>query len=312
MAVPLASRDELLDLLRAARPIPPQRADDAGRQLATTGERRVGDLLPFGRDDRVLPGGDAERVELGLGEAQARDQFLGRVRGEQAFDEVGRAFLERAARSAVGVAFDPAVIRVERVGGHAGQLERPGVDPGRVAVAALEEDRPIRHDPVEIVAVWDAAREVGHRPAVAADPRLVRVRGGVRRDRRQVGVQPARIGQVAAQPADAGTHRVDVGVPETRRHRSAAQLDDTGPRSDPAAHGVVATDRDDPPLADRDGSRERPARVHRGHAATTEDEIGRAVVGHGRRMARRPAANRRIPSVATDARAGRAPRSIRQ
>ena len=44
-----ATLDELLDLLRATRPIPPQRPDDPGRQLATTGERRVGDLLAVGR-----------------------------------------------------------------------------------------------------------------------------------------------------------------------------------------------------------------------------------------------------------------------
>ena len=59
-----------------------------------------------------------------LGEAQARHQLLGRVGGEQASDEVGRALLERAARAAVGVAFDPAVVGIGRVGGHAGQLER--------------------------------------------------------------------------------------------------------------------------------------------------------------------------------------------
>ena len=41
---PGAPLDELLDLLGAARPVPPQRPDDTGRQLAATGERRVGDL----------------------------------------------------------------------------------------------------------------------------------------------------------------------------------------------------------------------------------------------------------------------------
>src|SRR6185369_4253237 len=66
-----ATCDEPFDLLRAARPIPPERTHDAGRQLATTGQRRVGDLFPFGRDARVLPAGDAQRVELGLGKAQA-------------------------------------------------------------------------------------------------------------------------------------------------------------------------------------------------------------------------------------------------
>ena len=41
---PRAPLHELLDLLGAARPVPPQRPDDTGRQLAATGERRVGDL----------------------------------------------------------------------------------------------------------------------------------------------------------------------------------------------------------------------------------------------------------------------------
>ena len=41
---PRSPLDELLDLLVAARPVPPQRPDDTGRQLAATGERRVRDL----------------------------------------------------------------------------------------------------------------------------------------------------------------------------------------------------------------------------------------------------------------------------
>ena len=62
------SLDELLDLLVAAVVLPPQRPDDARGQLAADGERDVGELLLVAVDDRVLPGGDAERVEVALGE----------------------------------------------------------------------------------------------------------------------------------------------------------------------------------------------------------------------------------------------------
>ena len=71
---PSAALDQLVDLLRAALAVPPQRPDDPRGQLAPSGQRRVGDLLLVGGDDRVLPVGDAERVELGLGETQRGDE----------------------------------------------------------------------------------------------------------------------------------------------------------------------------------------------------------------------------------------------
>ena len=150
----------------------------------------------------------------------------------------------------------------------------------RVAVAALEVDRAIRHDAIEVGAVRDAAREIGHRPAVAADPRLVRVRGGVGGDDPEIRLEPARGRQVAAHLADAGRDRMDVRIPEARGHRPAAQLHDPGPRPDPVAHGIVATDRDDPPGPNGEGGGERAFRVHRRDAAAAQDEVGWSVVGH--------------------------------
>jgi hypothetical protein len=61
--------EELLDLVGPAFAVPPQRADDAPRQLAPPGQRRVRGLAAVGLDDGVLPVGDAETMELGLREA---------------------------------------------------------------------------------------------------------------------------------------------------------------------------------------------------------------------------------------------------
>ena len=221
-----ATLDELLDLLGAAVTLPPHRADDARRQLAARGEGDVGALLGLRPDDGVLPGRDPQRVQVGLAEPQRRLQVGGCVVGLEPPDEVHRAFVERAGRAAVRVALDPAVGRVGGLGGHAGQLECPGVDPGAVAVAVGQDDRAIRHDRVEVLAPWRAAGEVVHVPAAAADPGLVRVASSVLGDHREVGLAPAGVVELAAEPGQTAVDRMDVRILETRRDRSAAKLDD--------------------------------------------------------------------------------------
>ena len=92
---------------------------------------------------------------------------------------------------------------------------------------------------------------------------------------------------------------MDVGVPEARRHRPAAELDDPAARPDPPADRRVRADRHDPPVADRERRRDRAGGVHGRDAAAAQDEIGRSVRGHAARMTARSRAVAAIPSVAT-------------
>ena len=68
----LAPRAAALDLLDALRPLPPQRADDARGEPAVRRQRLVGGLRRR-RHPRVLPAGDAERVQVPL---RAQDRGL--------------------------------------------------------------------------------------------------------------------------------------------------------------------------------------------------------------------------------------------
>ena len=130
---PLALLDEPVDLFHAAVAVPPHRGHDARRERALVGELAVG-AQQVGLDPRVLPPGDAERVQLLLRAQQVglplRDA---RLRGHGAQHVVGGAFLQRAGRRAVGVAHDVAVPRVGRRRRDARHLERPGVHPRRRA-----------------------------------------------------------------------------------------------------------------------------------------------------------------------------------
>ena len=98
--------DELVDLLEPSRAVPPQRADDARGELAGLGEREVRGLVRR-LHPRVLPGGDAEAVQVALCLEQPARYSASSPRGQRA-DEVHRALVEGAERRAVGVAGDPA------------------------------------------------------------------------------------------------------------------------------------------------------------------------------------------------------------
>ncbi len=184
-------------------------------------------------DDRVLPVRDPEPVKVRLALEQALLHLHRRRRGDEAGHQVLGAFVEGAERRAVGVAGDPAVVRVGRVRGDARQLQRAAVHPPVVPVAVGQEHRAIRDGPVEVLAPREPARKVGERPAAAQDPRDLGVRRGVGRDPAHVVVDPLAVEQVAVDAVDAGRDRVDVGVPEpgvtVRPRRSMTRVD--GPAS---------------------------------------------------------------------------------
>ena len=240
--------DELLDLLGAAVALPPQRADDA-RRSARRGRPARRRRAPSASGSTiascqaVIP--SACRWRWPRRSASSRSS--GVSSGRSARDEVHGALVERAR---TGVPSGSRSIRpsagsgVSR--GDPGELERPRVDPGAVAVAVRQEDRPVGHDPVEVLAARGAAREVGHVPAAAADPRLVRVGARVCRDlvvgRRPDCASSWRSQRRRRQPA---VDRVDVRVRKPGRDGPAAQVDDPG-RAARSARATAASGRRPP------------------------------------------------------------------
>ena len=106
------------------------------------------------------------------------------------------------------------------------------------------------------------------------------MRSGVGRDRRQVGVEAAPAVELALEASEATVERVDVGVAEAGRQRSAAQVDHAGPGPDQCPDGRVTADRHDPAITRRDGAGPAPRRVHGGDPTTGQDEVGRTVAAH--------------------------------
>ncbi len=108
-----APLDQVGDLLDPSVPVPPQRPDDPGGQLAVGGQPLVGPLGVRG-DPGVLPAGDAERVQVPLrGQDRRAPGVLGGGGHDVLVDPVRRALVQRAGRLAGRrVALDPAVGRV--------------------------------------------------------------------------------------------------------------------------------------------------------------------------------------------------------
>ena len=190
-------------------------------------------------------------------------------------------------------------------GRDAGQFEGPRVDPGRVAVATGRKTGRSGTTRSRSSRRGYAAGEVGHRPAAAADPGLVGMRGRVGRDRPRGRRRCPRVAvQVAAQLVEPGVHRVDVRVAETRDATvPSAALDDPGTRAaDGPSIAASVADRDDPPVANRQGLAQlRAGSIVATRAPRMTRSAGRSTVMR-RRIARCPS---RVPA-ADPARATRA------
>ena len=177
-----AELDEVLELLVAALAVPEEVPLDAHGQLAALGERAVGgERLRL--DPRVLPGGDPERVVLLL---RAEDRPLPLLVGggrQQLHDDGHRVLVQRPLRLAGLEALDPPARWVGRLARDAGGRERDRVHPGAVAVAVVEERRPVGNDGVQVGPARRPALEGVDRPAAADDPVELGVLGGVAGDR---------------------------------------------------------------------------------------------------------------------------------
>ena len=272
-----AQRHQVVDLLEPARAFPPQGTDDAAGERAPARGGEVRLVVPGLRrvvDDRVLPAGDAERVQERLALQQALVDGVGRQRRLMLRDEGLRALVQRALRRAVRVALDPAVFGIGRVGGDPRDLQRLGVDPGAVTVAVRQDHRSIRHDRVDVLLGGTAAWKDVLRPASAQDPGLVRMRSRVRGDRLEVRLLRVEVVLVALQHVDAAAHGVHVRILEPRDEHATGEVDHLGAVADQVADLVVGADRDDRAVAHRHGSRPRSRRIDGVHIAVDEDQVG--------------------------------------
>ncbi len=244
---------DVLDLFEALAPLPPDRADDVQLEVARVVDAAVG-LEVLLVDRGVLDAGDAVAIQHLDRVAEPRVALRVRRRRLLGVDQRVAALLEAAdGLVRLRVAIDAAVGRVGRVVRDARDLDRLAVRPGRMAVAAVDEHRAVRHDGVEeLLARECAGAECRHRPAAARDPRVVGVRLGALLDLRDVllgGVQRVEVAGVRLHPA---RDRVDVHVLHARDDHAALQRDDLRLRADVVLGAGVRADVDDAPVVDRD------------------------------------------------------------
>ncbi len=87
--------------------------------------------------------------------------------------------------------------------------------------------------------------------------------------------------ELAADPGEAGHRRVHVAVPEPRRDRPTAQLDDTGGAAYQRTDVAVPAHGDDAAAADGEGLSPGLRGVGGEDPSPGQDEVGGVVVRHG-------------------------------
>jgi hypothetical protein len=149
----LAGFHELLDLVHAAVPVPPERAHHVGQQRArprcpqVSADRVLATVVAA--DDRVLPAGDPERQQVFLGCQQGLVPVLLGHLGEQVAHKKRGALLQHAVRLPGAVALDPAVRRVRGRLADPSQVEGLAVDPDPMTVSVRQEHRAVRDYGIE-------------------------------------------------------------------------------------------------------------------------------------------------------------------
>jgi hypothetical protein len=267
---------EFGDLLGSAFAVPPQGADDTRGERAVPGGRqiRVGRVVHAeeGSDEGVLPGRDAEGVQMALGVQQCGEPVGRCGRGSEAPDELHRAFLERAARlaRARGVPLDPSVGGIGRVPRDAGEFQGAAVDPGTVMVPVGQIDRSVGDDGVQQLLRRRTALEGLHRPAASGDPLPLRMRGGVRAHGGHRLLRCLGPGQVALGEFETGRDRVDVRVLEAGQQQPPRQVDHFGPGPSEVQDLVVSYGGD---AVAGDGHGGRGAALGGEDGAAGEDEV---------------------------------------
>ncbi len=231
-------------------------------------------------------GGAIDRQTL-----RGADGFEGCHAEGHADRERGRAFDRRARQRPVGIALVILLARV-RVGAvpvEPRRLHRRRVEPEIVRVGVKNVHRPVAGDLVEPL----AARIVGaerdaHRPAVAAQRRVQRLRGDPLADRVENPVLADETAEVHAQLRDGPHGEMVVAVDEARHEHPPGEIHNPGLRASPCCGAVLVADIDDLLPAHRHCLGGRLRRVDRVDQTVLKQPVGFAVLG-----ARRSAPGRR-------------------
>ena len=279
---PLASGEQLVDLLDPPMTVPPERRDDAHGELPCVVQLSVRrEQVRF--DPCVLPPGDPERGEVLLRPPQVHLPLVGARRWhELAQYRVRGPLLEAARRRPVGIAHEVAVERIRRVGVPPGELERPRVHPPGVHVGVQQEHRPIGHDGVEVRGERAGVAEHRAVPAAAQDPRQVGVRLGEGPDPLEVRVAVDEVVEVHVQEVAGAERRVDVRVLEPREDHAPGEVEVLAAGPDRLADVGLGADRHDAVAADRHGLDPPPGGVNREDVGAGDDEVG--WLGHARTL----------------------------
>jgi hypothetical protein len=120
-----------------------------------------------------------------------------------------------------------------------------------------------------------AAREVVHRPTPALDPSFAGVRLGVGLHRRDGVRGIRRLGQVAQEQLDAGTHRVHVGVLEPGAQQRSVEIDHAGGLADQVGRGRFGYDRRHTTVRHGDGVPAQGLAVSGEHGTADEQYVCR-------------------------------------
>ena len=271
--------DQLVDLLVAPMPVPPEARADPHRELAGRVQRAVR-LEDVGRHPRVLPARDAERVQPLLRQEQrpAPLRLVG-PRDEPIAERVGGPLVQRAGRlPRHRVPLDATVPRIGRVLRDAADLERAAVHPRPVHVPVHQEDGTVGNDAIQLLSMGRTAGEQVHRPSAPRDPRLVGVGGRVRGDRLQVGVDGRDVIQVHPQEVPAAERGMHVCVLEPGNDQPPGQGQDLGRGSGEFPQLTGGPHRRDAPVRHRDLTRTgQPVRVE---GRVRDDQVG--CPAHGR------------------------------
>ena len=187
---------------------------------------------------------------------------------------------------------DPAALGGLGLGGDAGLAHRRAIGPARMAVDALEPDRPVADDGVEIGGGREAAEAPALLvPAAADDPARRRVGGGISGDALLRLGERVGVGEVERERAHAEAHDVAVGVDQARDQGPAAAVEQVaGPLRPPVAaleqllHPAVVAD------PERVEAVQAPVLAQRIAVDVLDQDVGEA----GEARSSKAARNRRI------------------